>query len=79
MQKNGLSIELSQSFDQHRGVFRLTVSLEMAELVERLGAFDLAGFIYRAVGAHYEVASCLLQTGSFKQTEKRIFSKHFFD
>lgn len=50
----------------------------MAELVERLGAFDLAGFIYRAVGAHYEVASCFLQTGSLKQTEKQILSKTFF-
>ena len=57
-----MSREFSQSIDKHP-VFRLTVSLEMAQLVERLGAFDLAGFIYRAVGAHYEAASCLLQTG----------------
>ena len=43
--------------------FRLTCSYEMAELVQRSNAFDLAEFIYRKVKAHYEVACCLLQTG----------------
>jgi len=42
---------------------RLTCSFEMAQLVERAHALDLAEFIYRKVDAHYEVASCLLQTG----------------
>lgn len=46
--------------------YRLTCSFEMAQLVERLGAFDLAEFIYRAVDAHYEVASCLLQAGKLQ-------------
>lgn len=35
----------------------------MAQLVERANAFDLAGYIYREIGAHYEVASCFLRTG----------------
>ena len=39
----------------------------MAQLVERLHALDLAEFIYRKVDAHYEVASCLLQTGKLKR------------
>ncbi|CAF1130451.1 unnamed protein product [Adineta ricciae] len=43
---------------------RLTYSLEMAQLLERLQAFDLAEFIYRKLGAHVDVASCLLQTGN---------------
>lgn len=42
---------------------RLTCSFEMAQLVERLNALDLAEFIYRKVKAHYEVAVCLLKTG----------------
>lgn len=46
---------------------RLTCSYEMAQLVERLDALDLAEFIYRKVDAHYEVASCLLQAGNFKR------------
>ncbi len=46
---------------------RLTCSFEMAQLVERLQALDLAEFIYRKVDAHYEVASCLLQTGKWKK------------
>lgn len=37
----------------------------MAQLVERCHALDLAEFIYRKVDAHYEVASCLLQTGKY--------------
>jgi hypothetical protein len=39
----------------------------MAQLLERLQALDLAEFIYRKVDAHYEVASCLLQTGKWKK------------
>ncbi|CAF1013438.1 unnamed protein product [Rotaria sordida] len=46
---------------------RLTCSFEMAQLVERSGALDLAEFIYRQVNAYYEVASCLLQTDSSKR------------
>ncbi|CAF1348353.1 unnamed protein product [Adineta ricciae] len=46
---------------------RLTYSLEMAQLLERLQAFDLAEFIYRKLGAHLDVASCLLQKGSSKR------------
>jgi len=47
--------------------YRLTCSFEMAQLVERLNALDLAEFIYRKIDAHYEVASCLLQTGQLKR------------
>ncbi len=46
--------------------YRLTCSLEMAQLVERLQALDLAEFIYRTIGAHNQVASCLLQAGKLK-------------
>ena len=46
---------------------RLTCSLEMAQLVERSAALDLAEFIYRKLHAHYEAASCLLQTGEKKE------------
>ncbi|CAF0760088.1 unnamed protein product [Adineta steineri] len=46
---------------------RLTCSFEMAQIVERLNALDLAEFIYRKLNAYYEVASCLLQAGSSKR------------
>ncbi|CAF3312584.1 unnamed protein product [Rotaria socialis] len=46
---------------------RLTCSFEMAELVERSNALNLAEFIYRKVNAYCEVASCLLQTESSKR------------
>jgi len=39
----------------------------MAQLVERSHALDLAEFIYRKMNAYYEVASCLLQTGTLKR------------
>ena len=51
--------------NEYKICYRLTCSFEMAELVERLNALDLAEFIYRKVYAHYEVASCLLRTGKF--------------
>ena len=35
----------------------------MAELVERANALDLAEFIFRQIGAHEEVANCLLKIG----------------
>jgi hypothetical protein len=54
---------------------RLTFSFEMAQLIERAHALDLAEFIYRKVDAHYEVASCLLQTGKLK----RLLFLFFFD
>jgi hypothetical protein len=38
----------------------------MAQLFERSHALDLAEFIYRKMNAYYEVASCLLQTGTLK-------------
>ena len=45
-------------------VDRLTLSFEMAQLVEQCQALDLAEFIYRQVKAHDQVASCLLQIGN---------------
>lgn len=39
------------------------MSKEMAEMAERANEFDLAEFIYRRIGAHYEAASCLLKKG----------------
>ncbi|UJR30025.1 hypothetical protein I4U23_017570 [Adineta vaga] len=53
---------------------RLTCSLEMAQLVERSHALDLAEFIYRKLHAHYDVASCLLQTGSSKRCMDYLIS-----
>jgi hypothetical protein len=47
----------------------------MAQLIERAHALYLAEFIYRKVDAHYEVASCLLQTGKLK----RLLFLFFFD
>ena len=43
---------------------RLTISYEIAEIAERAEAYDLAQFIYQHIGAHYQVATCLLKTGS---------------
>jgi hypothetical protein len=54
--------------------YRLTCSMEMAQLVERLQALDLAECIYRKVNAHYEVASCLLQAGSSKRCLNYLIS-----
>ena len=39
------------------------MSKEMAEMAERANALDLAEFIYRRLGAHYEAANCLLKKG----------------
>ena len=46
----------------------------MAKLVERANALDLAEFIFRQIGAHEEVATCLLKIGmnSFVCTPKMI-------
>jgi hypothetical protein len=60
---------------------RLTCSFEMAQLVERSRALDLAEFIYRRVDAHYEVGSCLLQAGKSKNLSFfiREFSVRFIE
>jgi hypothetical protein len=42
---------------------RLSLSVDMATLLERANAFDLAEFVYRRMGAHEQVASCLLRKG----------------
>ncbi|CAF1121622.1 unnamed protein product [Didymodactylos carnosus] len=50
---------------------RLTYSYELGKLIEQMAApptsIELAEFVYRKVNAHFEVACCLLQTGSSKR------------